>query len=143
MTELDPLVGMDDLTKPLRSRLLQVPALRERYLANIRMLGEEMSWERMAPVVARLRAAIADRVARDTRKAFTTELFERDTSPEPTGTLRQFFEKRSKYLSGYIPKEMPKNDGGGRPEPTGANSPAKDPAEPARRPSGSPAPGSN
>jgi len=147
MTELDPLVGMGDLTKPLRSRLLQVPALRERYLANIRALGEEMSWEKIAPVVARLHAAIADRVARDTRKAFTTELFERDTSPEPTGTLRQFFEKRSKYLSGYIPKEMPKNDGGGRPEPTGANSPAntpaRDPAEPARRPSGPPASGSN
>ena len=30
--ELDPLVGLDDTTKPLRSKLLAVPALRERYL---------------------------------------------------------------------------------------------------------------
>ena len=28
--ELDPLVGLDDPTKPLRSKLLAVPALRER-----------------------------------------------------------------------------------------------------------------
>jgi len=143
MTELDLLVGMDDLTKPLRSRLLQVPALRERYLANIRALGAEMSWEKMAPVVARLRATIADRVARDTRKAFTTEIFERDTSPEPSGTLRQFFEKRSTYLSGYIPKEMPKNDGSERSVPTGNTTPASPSAGTPRRPSRTPAPGSN
>ena len=30
--DLDPLVGLDDTTKPLRSKLLAVPALRQRYL---------------------------------------------------------------------------------------------------------------
>lgn len=120
MTELDPLVGMDDPTKPLRSRLLQVPALRERYLAHVRALAAEMTWERMGPLVSSLRATIESRVARDTRKAFATEAFERDTSPEETGNLRQFFEKRSKYLSGYTPKEMPKNDSPGASRPAGA-----------------------
>lgn len=113
MTELDPLTGLDDATKPLRSRLLQVPALRERYLGFVRQLASEMTWEKMGPLVARDRALVAPLVAQDTRKAFTTEAFERDTSPEPTGTLRQFFEKRSRYLLAYEPKPAsPANAGG-------------------------------
>ena len=103
LTELDPLVGMDDLTKPLRSRLLQVPALRERYLMYVRTLGQEMAWEKMGPFIARLHDTIAPRVAKDTRKAFSTEAFERDTSLELSGSLRQFFEKRSKFLGELQP----------------------------------------
>lgn len=103
MTELDPLVGLDDLTKPLRSRLLAVPALRAKYLEFVRQLGGEMTWERMGPVVAANRALLGDFVREDTRKPFTTEAWERDTSPEPTGSLRGFFEKRAKYLSEYRP----------------------------------------
>ena len=75
LTELDPLVGMDDLTKPLRSRLLQVPALRERYLMYVRTLGQEMAWENMGPFIARLHDTIAPPVAKDTRKAFPTDAF--------------------------------------------------------------------
>ena len=101
MTELDPLTGLDDPTKPLRSRLLQVPALRERYLGYVRVLGQEMSWGKIGPFVQRLHDTIASRVASDTRKAFTTEAFERDTSSNETGSLRQFFEKRSKFLSEF------------------------------------------
>ena len=101
LTDLDPLTGMSDATKPLRSRLLQVPALRERYLTYVRTLAQEMTWEKMGPFVARLHDTIAPRVAKDTRKAFSTEAFERDTSVEASGSLRQFFEKRSKYLSAY------------------------------------------
>ncbi|MEY2715132.1 MAG: hypothetical protein RIT24_1475, partial [Planctomycetota bacterium] len=104
MTELDPLVGMDDKTKPLRSKLLAVPAFREKYLGFVKQLAAEMSWEKMGPLVAQYRAVIAPLVAQDTRKPYPTETFERDTSPEPTGTLRQFFEKRSKYLLEYKPK---------------------------------------
>ena len=33
--ELDPLVGLDDARKPLRSKLLAVPALKAKYLANV------------------------------------------------------------------------------------------------------------
>jgi hypothetical protein len=63
-----------------------------------------MAWQKMSSLVAGQRALVSELVGRDTRKAFTTEAFERDTSPEPTGTLRQFFEKRSKYLLEYQPK---------------------------------------
>ena len=104
MVELDPLSGLDDPTKPLRSRLLQVPALRAKYLGFVKQLAAEMAWEKTGPLVASQRALVETLVAQDTRKAFTTDAFARDTSPEPTGTLRQFFEKRSKYLLEYQPK---------------------------------------
>lgn len=104
MTELDPLTGLDDPTKPLRSRLLQVPALRERYLGFLRQIAEAMQWEKIGPFVAQNRALLADFVKADTRKPFTTEAWERDTSPEASGSLRSFFEKRSKYLLAYRAK---------------------------------------
>ncbi|MFM2165460.1 MAG: hypothetical protein RL325_1897, partial [Planctomycetota bacterium] len=91
-------------TKPLRSRLLRVPALREKYLGFVKQLAAEMTWEKISPIVERNRALVVAEVEKDTRKAFTTEAFYRDTASEPTGTLRQFFEKRSKYLLEYKPK---------------------------------------
>lgn len=128
MTELDPLVALDDATKPLRSRLLQVPALRARYLEHLRTLGAEMSWERMGPVVAALRATIAERIARDTRKAASTEAFERATSQEADGALRQFLERRSKFLLGYAaPVSAPTATGDGEQAP--ARDPVKDPVK--------------
>src|SRR5262249_14431991 len=38
---LDPLIGLDDPRKPLRSRLLAVPSLRARYLKYVRQIAEE------------------------------------------------------------------------------------------------------
>src|SRR5207249_12155300 len=38
--ELDPLVGLDDARKPLRSKLLAVPALRAKYLEYVRTIAE-------------------------------------------------------------------------------------------------------
>ena len=110
MVELDPLVGMDDKTKPLRSKLLAVPAFREKYLGFVRQIATEMTWEKMGPVVGQYRALLSPLVAKDTRKPFTTEAFDRDTSTEPTGTLRQFFEKRSKFLLEYKPKPTAPKD---------------------------------
>ena len=39
--DLDPLVGLNDTTKPLRSKLLAVPALRQRYLSYVREIAEK------------------------------------------------------------------------------------------------------
>ena len=107
LVELDPFVAADDPTKPLRSRLLKVPALRAKYEANIRQIAEEMRWERLGPVVARNRALIVDLVAADTRKAMPTEAFERATAPEGPGGLREFLEKRSQYLLRDRPTPSP------------------------------------
>lgn len=37
---LDPVVGLDDFSKPLGSKLLAVPALTSRYLAHVREIAE-------------------------------------------------------------------------------------------------------
>src|SRR5690606_11412226 len=75
--KLDPLVGLDDKSKPLRSRLLAVPSLRKRYLENVRKIAEEdLDWKNLGPIVADFRELIGAEVAVDTRKLATTEQFE-------------------------------------------------------------------
>ena len=81
---LDPLIALDDDTKPLRSKLLAVPALQERYLQHVKTIAQEwLDWERLGPLVASYRALIIDEVAADTRKNGTTETFLKLTSPTP------------------------------------------------------------
>ena len=106
--ELDPFHGMDDPGKPLRSRLLQVPAFRKQYIANLKTLADELAWENLGPVVARNRELIGELVKLDTRKLVTTEAFERATSPEPPASpdepsLRNFCERRSRFLREWNP----------------------------------------
>lgn len=112
-TTLDPLVGMDDAVKPLRSKLLAVPALRERYLAHVRALAKEwLDWERLGALVAANRELIAKAVAEDTRKLTSLQAFNQATGP--SGTLRQFADKRRAYLLDY---QAPKAEAakGGKP----------------------------
>jgi spore coat protein CotH len=46
--DLDPLIGLDDLRKPLRSRLLAVPRLKARYLAHVRTIAEDkLDWKKL------------------------------------------------------------------------------------------------
>jgi hypothetical protein len=110
--ELDPLVGLNDATKPLRSKLLAVPALREKYLRNIKTIAEKsFDWKALEPVVAQYRALIDKEVEIDTRKLESYEEFIKftantvSTAPEaprrgPSSgmNLRSFFEQRAKYL---------------------------------------------
>lgn len=81
--KLDPLVATDDAGKPLRSKLLAVPALRERYLARLRKLAEEdLDWKNLGPVVAGYRKLVEKEVTADTRKLSTTEEFLKLTADE-------------------------------------------------------------
>ncbi|MEO8270324.1 MAG: CotH kinase family protein, partial [Aureliella sp.] len=49
--ELDPLIGMDDPSKPLRSKVLAVPQYREKYLANLSTLAEKcLDWNELGPL---------------------------------------------------------------------------------------------
>ena len=51
--ELDPLVGLNDAAKPLRSRLLAVPSLKQKYLEHVRTIAQEsLDWKNLEPVVA-------------------------------------------------------------------------------------------
>ncbi len=74
--ELDPLVGLNDPSKPLRSRLLAVPEYRERYLGYVRDIATRwLDWERLGPLAQTYHTLIAEDVKADTRKLDTTEAF--------------------------------------------------------------------
>jgi hypothetical protein len=89
---LDPLIGLDDPSKPLRSKLLAVPALRDRYLAYVRDIAEKwMDWSRLSRLVEEYQSLIAADVKADGRKLYETAGFE-------PGSLQQFFEQRRAFL---------------------------------------------
>jgi hypothetical protein len=92
--DLDPLVGLNDPTKPLRSKLLAVPALRARYLGYVRDIATTwLDWQKLGPVAEGYRALIAADVKADTKKLDSYEAF--DSSLQ---TLRSFAERRRGVL---------------------------------------------
>ena len=92
--DLDPLVGLTDGTKPLRSKLLAVPALRERYLGYVRDIATTwLDWERLGPVAEGYHALIAADVKTDTKKLDTYEAFEAGLQ-----SLKNFAERRRVVL---------------------------------------------
>jgi spore coat protein CotH len=124
--ELDPLVGLTDASKPLRSKLLAVPALRAKYLANVKKIAEDsLDWKKLGPVVSQYRKLLEKEVELDTRKLDSFDAFKRatdDVAPAAGGmgaggfgrgpsqgmNLRAFAEQRQKYLVGYTePKKVP------------------------------------
>jgi hypothetical protein len=100
---LNPLVSANDASKPIISKILAVPALRAKYLGYIREIAEKsFDWKTIGPVVKQYRELIADDVARDTRKLFSTEEFIRDTGND-SGALRSFFDQRRAFLLNATP----------------------------------------
>jgi hypothetical protein len=96
--ELDPLIGLDDPAKPLRSKLLAVPALREKYLGYVREIAQKyLDWNSLGPRVAKYQALIANDVNADTRKLYSSEAFTTDTDGGER-SLRSFAERRRAYL---------------------------------------------
>lgn len=105
--DLDPLVGLNDTRKPLRSRLLAVPSLRQRYLNNLRIIAEaNFDWTKLGPVIARYRALIEKEVEIDTRKLYSLADFQNshaETAPAAAGrgaslNLRRFADQRRAFL---------------------------------------------
>jgi hypothetical protein len=97
---LNPFAAAAQPDKPIISKILAVPALRDRYVRHVRDIAETwFDWKKIGPVVEQYRSLIAADVARDTRKLFTTEDFERSTTDAPApGTLRSFFDQRRAFL---------------------------------------------
>jgi hypothetical protein len=96
--ELDPLVGLDDTSKPLRSKLLAVPALRAKYLGYVREIADTwLDWRTLRPLVQQYQAVIAADVKADTRKLYTTAQF---TAAVDRGddSLKSFADRRRAYL---------------------------------------------
>jgi hypothetical protein len=102
--ELNPLVGLNDQSKPIIAKVLAVPALRTKYLGFIREIAEKsLDWKVIGPVVGQFRDLIAADVARDTRKLFSTDDFVRATADDPAyGSLRNFFEGRRAFLLRWL-----------------------------------------
>ncbi len=108
--ELDPLIGLDDPRKPLRSKVLAVPSLRQRYLRNVHAIADEwLDWKKLGPMVAQYRALLEKDIEADTRKLDSLWQFRQMTSdtiepPAPGGrpgrnlSLRAFAEQRRRYL---------------------------------------------
>lgn len=115
--ELDPLVGLDDPTKPLRSRILSVPELRDAYLSKVRTIADEwFDWNRLQPMVEQYTRLIEPVLAEDGKKLTSLEDFRRTTGfrsssgdapseamQSAPGSLKDFFVKRREYLLNYSP----------------------------------------
>ena len=79
--ELDPLIGLDDARKPLRSKVLAVPSLRTRYLQHVHTIAEKsLDWKTLGPVVAQYRSLIEKEIEADTRKLSSFAGFQKATA---------------------------------------------------------------
>lgn len=101
--ELDPLVGATDPSKPLRSKLLAVPALRARYMRYVREIAETwLDWRTLEPLVGRYQALIADEVKADTRKLYSFEAFQSGVAGTDQ-SLKSFVDRRRAFLLKRLP----------------------------------------
>jgi hypothetical protein len=97
---LDPVVGLSDPSKPLRSKLLAVPSLRAKYMTYVRQIATKwLDWNTIGPLVQRYQALIAADVKADTRKLDTNEAFDAGVA-----TLKTFAERRREFLLTYKPQ---------------------------------------
>lgn len=119
--ELDPLLAANDPQKPLISKLLAIPSLRERYLGYTRDIAEKwLDWSKLGPIAERYHALIADDVQQDTRKLDSTEGFLKGLTenvqqsggfgPGEKISLKNFADERRAYLLNY--KEAKKAEAG-------------------------------
>ena len=92
--ELDPLFGLNDRSKPLRSKLLAVPALRARYMTYVRDIAERrLDWKTLGPLAQQYQGLIAADVKADTRKLYGSDAFESGVA-----SLQAFLERRRAVL---------------------------------------------
>jgi hypothetical protein len=98
--QLDPLVAADDPGKPLRSKLLAVPALRQKYLGYVKDIATKwLDWNAVQPILKAGHDLIAADVKSDTRKLYDNAGFEAGIAP--TGNpLKAFLDARRAFLLG-------------------------------------------
>ena len=96
--ELKPFANMTDRF-PLRSKLLAVPELKKKYLANIKSIAaNDLSAETFGPLVAQFKDVIEKEIKKDTRKLMSNSAFETATKKGKDGVLSKFAAERAKYL---------------------------------------------
>jgi hypothetical protein len=86
----DPLVGLNDSSKPLRSKLLAVPSLRAKYLAYTRDIANKwLDWKTLEPIATRYHTMLSADVRADVRKLDSFAGFERGLAD-----LRSYADRR-------------------------------------------------
>jgi hypothetical protein len=95
-TALDPLTGLQDAAKPLRSKLLSVPALQEKYLRYVREIAAKwLEGNQIGSMIDRHRALIDQAVKADMKKLDPYELFVAGTGENG---LKAFAAARRQFL---------------------------------------------
>ncbi|MEW6752923.1 MAG: CotH kinase family protein [Candidatus Latescibacterota bacterium] len=90
----DPFEHQDNASRPLISRLLSVPELRQRYIAHYRtLLAESLDWGNLAPLVQGYRELIESEVEADSLKLGSFAQFQSGFAD-----LQDFVEGRRQYL---------------------------------------------
>jgi hypothetical protein len=98
-SQLDPLSGIGDGTKPLRSKLLAVPALRARYLGYVRDIATRwLDWQTFGPLADKYQALISAEVQKDTRKLYSFDRFQHGVIGSNESSVKTFVERRREYL---------------------------------------------
>lgn len=106
---LDPLVGLNDSRKPLRSRLLSIPKLRDQYLRNVQAIANDLERSKFEPVVASFQKQIEKEVELDTRKLMSTDAFRAALATgENAGqnNLLRFADERRTFLLKYCAEKL-------------------------------------
>lgn len=93
-TSRDPFENQDSANRPLISRLLAVPQLRQRYIAHYRTLLEEsLDWAELGPLVQDYRALIEKEVEADPIRPSSYAQFQSEFA-----AIEAFVDKRREYL---------------------------------------------
>ncbi|MGC3982006.1 MAG: CotH kinase family protein [Steroidobacteraceae bacterium] len=120
---LDPLISVADSSKPLLSKLLAVPALKQRYLGYVRDITNKwLDWNKVGPIAMQYQALIAQDIKADRRKLYSNEGFTagltQDTGGEGFGaistseiSIKTFLEQRRAYLLNYFAGSAAKRGG--------------------------------
>ncbi|MEE2685857.1 MAG: CotH kinase family protein [Planctomycetota bacterium] len=102
--DLDPLQGVESDRMPLRSKVLAVPAYREKYLAYVRTIAEiDFDIAAMVSFIDDNRALVIEEIKADTRKLSSFDAFlgaldiPLGEAPIP-GNIYQFLEQRRTFL---------------------------------------------
>ena len=107
--DLDPLVGIESDRIPLRSRILTVPAYRQRYFQYLRTIAEiSLDINKLEPQVSRYRELITDEVETDTKKLSSFEDFLSATAPLEADRASEgynifdFLQQRRDFLLSHV-----------------------------------------
>lgn len=101
---LDPLSGLTDTTKPLRSKLFAVPSLRAKYLSYVKDIATTwLDWNTLGPIADAARARIGDEMKMDPKKLESNEAYESAYT-----ALKKFAADRRAFLLSYTDPSLKK-----------------------------------